>query len=80
MEFILKTRTSFSRTLKAQDYRGKEYLIEEYHIDKEVITSKGLEWQKLDCLLFLNGNIVKYREDDDTFIVMEKNHILKHVS
>lgn len=77
---MMKTRASLTRTLRAQDQQGKEFLIEEYKIDKEVITKRGPQWQQLECFLFLDGYIVKYCEDDDTFLVLEKNRVLKHVS
>ncbi|HAK44751.1 MAG TPA: hypothetical protein DCO79_02360 [Spirochaeta sp.] len=76
----MMTKTNFTRTFRAQDSKGQDFLIEEYIVYEEVFSGKTSDWKELERLLFLNGSLVKFNEKDQTFIVMESNNILSLVS
>jgi hypothetical protein len=68
-----------TKIFHAEDAQGNYYTIDEYIAFKESKIYNNVHEVAQERFLYLNSSLVKYNEEDNTFIVVDENIILRNV-
>ena len=73
------TEFFLTKILHAEDFNGREYIVEEFTVCQKIPPLNPKYWKPLNNLYFVDGELAKYDENKSSFMIYSNNQVLKLV-